>query len=93
MSNDIAGNTTYHSFGFAKTSIGDMNLHHGLHNELEVRQEQILTAPTADEASKHHLYATGIVRGFEIGGNISPGQAATLIGIFDGAYEQFEATY
>ena len=85
MNTDITGNQIHRSPEFAQTDIGDMSLHRNLHNELEVRRDQILQAATDAEVWQHHTYAKGLVRGLEVGGNITPAQALKLYDIYDAA--------
>ena len=90
MEKDVAGITNRRSPGFAQTDIGDMHLHRNLSVELEVRCDQILNAAAIDELYEHCVYAKGIVRGLEVGGDITSAQAARLVKIYENAQEQRE---
>lgn len=90
MNTDITGNQIHCSPEFAQTDIGDMSLHRSLHNELEVRRDQLLQAATDAEMWQHHTYAKGLVRGLEVGGNITPAQALKLYDIYDAAQAYLE---
>jgi hypothetical protein len=90
MNTDITGNQIHRSATFAQTDIGDLRLCRNLHNELEVRRDQILQAATDAELCQHHIYAKGVVRGLEVGCDITPGQALKLNEIYDAAQSHRE---
>jgi hypothetical protein len=92
MNTDITGNQIHRSAAFTQTDIGDLRLHRSLHNELEVRRDQILQAATDAELCQHHTFAKGVVRGLEVGCDITPGQALKLNDIYDAAQTHRERT-
>lgn len=78
MANNIAGSEIHHSPHFAQTELTGLGLPLGLHNELQVRIDKVLTAASHEELSQALIYAKGVVRGMVIAEALKQAQALDL---------------